>query len=87
MIQESRKLRLGDILLHHEVITEAQLAAAFEFQKKHKDMRLGDCLIECGFITGDDIAMALHLQLSIPVIDLHGIKIPRNHRISKRLCT
>ena len=71
-----QKLRLGDILLNQNVITEAQLTAAFDFQKKNKGMRLGDCLIECGFITAEDIVNALHLQLKIPKIDLHGIRIP-----------
>jgi type IV pilus assembly protein PilB len=71
-----QKLRLGDILINQNVITEAQLTAAFDFQKKNKGMRLGDCLIECGFITAEDIVTALHLQLNIEKIDLHGIKIP-----------
>lgn len=75
-MSEVKKLRLGDILINQNVITEAQLSAAFDFQKKNKGMRLGDCLIECGFITGEDIAHALHLQLNIEKIDLHGIKIP-----------
>ncbi|MCL2638874.1 MAG: GspE/PulE family protein [Oscillospiraceae bacterium] len=71
-----QKLRLGDILINQNAITEAQLSAAFDFQKKNQGMRLGDCLIECGFITGEDIVNALSSQLNIDKIDLHGIKIP-----------
>jgi type IV pilus assembly protein PilB len=72
-----QKLRLGDILINQNVITEAQLDAAFDFKKKSgTDMRLGDCLIECGFITAEDIVKALSAQLGIDIIDLHGIKIP-----------
>jgi len=41
-----QKLRLGDILINQNVITDAQLTAAFDFQKKNKGMRLGDCLNE-----------------------------------------
>jgi len=70
-----QKLRLGDILINQSVITEAQLTAAFDFQKKNKGMRLGDCLIECGFITAEDIVHALHLQLNIEKIDLRSVKV------------
>jgi type IV pilus assembly protein PilB len=76
MSNDGRKLRLGDILLNHNIITEEHLKIAFEFQKKNEGIRLGDCLIKCGFVTGEDIVNALHLQLGINIIELHGIRIP-----------
>lgn len=76
MKSEHKKLRLGDILLSQNIITEDQLEKAFDYQKKNRAMRLGDCLIECGFITGEDIVQALHLQLGIEKVDLRTVKIP-----------
>ncbi len=69
-----KRLRLGDLLVIKNVITEEQLNEALKLQKKlHR--WLGDCLIELGFVTDSDIADALQLQLNIPRIDLHGIRI------------
>ena len=76
MKARGKKLRLGDLLLKHEVITQEQLEKAFEYQKQNRSMRLGDCLIECGFITGDDIVEALHVQLGIEKVDLRTVRIP-----------
>jgi type IV pilus assembly protein PilB len=43
-------------------------------QKNHK--RLGDYLVESGFTTDEDIALALHIQLGLERVDLRGIKVP-----------
>ncbi|MEG0876573.1 MAG: ATPase, T2SS/T4P/T4SS family [Oscillospiraceae bacterium] len=71
-----KKLRLGDILQQQGYISEKQLHAALEDQKKTKH-RLGDCLVEIGAVTERDIAEALHIQLGVNYIDLLGVVIPQ----------
>ena len=72
---DKKKQRLGDILVQQGIITEEQLKSALiNQQKSHK--RIGDYLVENNITTDDDIALALHLQLGLEMIDLRGIKIP-----------
>ncbi len=74
MNNDLKKYRLGDLLVLKSVITEEQLDRALELQKKmHK--WLGDCLIELGYVTDDDIASMLEIQLGIPRVDLRSIQI------------
>ncbi len=74
MAFERKKLRIGDILIVQGTISESQLAAALEIQKKAK-RRLGDILIEEGYTTEDEIAKALHLQLGLDLVELRSIRI------------
>jgi type IV pilus assembly protein PilB len=75
-----KKRRLGEILLFKGVIDEEQMEKAIElqkeYQKENKFQRFGDCLIDGGFITDEDLAQALNLQLGIEYIDLRGFKLP-----------
>lgn len=64
-----RKVRLGDLLMEHGVITKDQLEAALSTQKK-TGRKLGRELIESGFITEDTLADFLSKQLGIPFVDL-----------------
>ncbi|MEA4966108.1 MAG: ATPase, T2SS/T4P/T4SS family [Oscillospiraceae bacterium] len=73
---QSKKYRLGDILVQQGIITHEQLEQALQEQQKNHT-RLGDLLVEGGYTTDEDIAMALHLQLGLDTIDLRGIKIPQ----------
>ncbi len=74
MSTHASKYRLGDLLVQHNIITMEQLETALAMQKKmHK--YLGDCLIELGYCTDDNIAHVLSLQLQIPRVDLRGIKV------------
>ena len=58
--------KIGDILLRHKVITEAQLAAALKLTE-NSDKRVGEALIELGYVKQSDIEAALHVQHSDPV--------------------
>ncbi len=69
-----KRYRLGDLLVLKKVITEEQLQQALTLQKKMHRW-LGDCLIELGYVTDDDIANMLQLQLNIPRINLRGVNI------------
>lgn len=70
-----KKLRLGDILIRQGYISDAQLEAALARQKETKQ-RLGDCLVDLGIVSYEDIARALNIQLGIPLVDLRGVDIP-----------
>ena len=61
--------RIGWMLLETGRITPEQLEKALELQKE-RDSKLGDILIEQGWATSEDIAVALSLQLNMPLIDL-----------------
>ena len=71
---ERAKVQLGTLLVEQRIITEAQLNEALELQKKTRK-RLGNCLVQLGFASEDDIVNVLGVQLNIPRIDLRGIQI------------
>ncbi len=64
-----RKIRLGDLLIAHKVISLEQLNAALADQKR-SGRKLGRVLIENGYITEDQLLAFLSQQLNIPYIDL-----------------
>ncbi len=63
------RVRLGDILVKEELISEAVLGTALAEQKK-TGRRLGRVLIDSGVVTEEAIAKALARQLVLPFIDL-----------------
>ncbi len=73
-VKNTRKFRLGDLLVMHGRISEDQLGLALDEQKK-QHRQLGECLLAMGFVTDDDIAHVLQLQLNIPRIDLRNTRI------------
>ncbi len=58
-------LKVGDILLTQNILTSEQLEEALNIQKQ-KGTRIGDVLIELGYVSEDQIAMALGAQLGLP---------------------
>lgn len=64
-----QKIRIGDLLVQNKVLTEEQLqlAIANQVETGHK---LGNTLIELGFISEDQLLDTLAEQLNIPLIDL-----------------
>ena len=64
-----KKIRLGDLLVQHDVISEAQLSAALKEQKT-SGRRLGRLLIDRGAISEEGLLQFLSRQLSIPYVDL-----------------
>ena len=51
--------RLGEMLLEADVITKRQLAKACQIQVKGDSRKLGDILIELGYITVEDLTDAM----------------------------
>ena len=69
----AKKIRLGDLLIQHGVITETQLELALAKQSE-SGHKLGQVLIDNGHVTEDKILEALSEQLKIPFIDLQHYK-------------
>ena len=65
----NKKIRIGDLLVSSEVITEEQLMASLARQKE-SGQKLGRVLIEAGLIDEDQFLSFLSQQLEIPFVDL-----------------
>jgi len=63
------KIRLGDLLVQQDVITNEQLTLALGEQKK-SGRKLGRVLVESGYATEEGISRALARQLGAEFIDL-----------------
>jgi MSHA biogenesis protein MshE len=64
-----KKIRIGEMLVQNRLITERQLDVALETQKK-SGRKLGDTLIELGYVSSLQLLECLAKQLEIPYIDL-----------------
>ncbi len=71
------KMRLGDLLVQENMISEKQLEKALEDQRD-TGRKLGVTLIDLGFITEQELLEFLSRQLNIPLIDLSERKIPQD---------
>lgn len=76
MDYKRRKIRLGDLLVESNTITQKQLDYALEKQKG-KNMKLGEILVDEGILTEDDIAMALSKQLNLELVDLQNTAVDK----------
>ena len=70
-------VRLGEILVKENLITQDQLQKALEFQRANGG-KLGSCLTKLGFITDDDITGVLSRQYGVPSINLKYYEIDPN---------
>jgi general secretion pathway protein E/type IV pilus assembly protein PilB len=74
-----QQVRLGDLLISQNIITEEELVKALNKQKEYREQgvykKLGEILIELGFATEKQILEALSKQLGFPFVDLYGEKI------------
>ena len=77
------RLRLGEILIQQGIISPAQLNQAIEAQKKQHG-RVGEVLVQLGFIKEIDIVVALAKQLNIPYVSHDsGLLKPQNPDLLK----
>lgn len=82
------RMRLGDMLMAHRLITEEQLARALQMQGERGEP-LGTVLVESGLITEELLVMALAAQKGVPAWDLEK-EPPSLEAITKvpgNLCT
>ncbi|MGB5258891.1 MAG: GspE/PulE family protein [Gammaproteobacteria bacterium] len=71
------RIRLGDLLIEHKLISQAQLQAALAEQKK-SGRRLGRVLIDNGYVEEDAMLQVLSSQLKIPYVDLTTFNLNPN---------
>ncbi|MBL4742943.1 MAG: MSHA biogenesis protein MshE [Idiomarina sp.] len=69
------KMRLGDLLVHEQVITESQLQSALEKQRE-SGRKLGKTLVDLGYLSEHQLLEFLAQQLKIPMLDISERKIP-----------
>lgn len=69
-----KKIKLGDLLLENKVITNYQLEKALAIQHT-SGKKLGDLLIELGYIDETSLLLFLSKQLNLPFLDLKFYKI------------
>jgi len=69
------KMRLGDLLVHENIISEEQLMQALNSQKS-SGRKLGDVLIELGYISERQLLEFLAQQLDVPFMDISQLRIP-----------
>ena len=75
-LRRRNRLRLGDLLIQQNVLTEEQLRVALQMQKG-TNKKIGEILVEEGFITEEMIARALEAQMGLKTVQLRGLTVPR----------
>ncbi|WP_426414984.1 GspE/PulE family protein [Aestuariirhabdus sp. LZHN29] len=68
-----KRLRLGDLLVQHNLISEAQLDLALQ-QQKRTGIKLGRTIVDMGFIEEEKLLQVFSEQLKIPFVDLRFFK-------------
>ncbi len=68
------KMRLGDLLVHENIITNDQLLQALKSQKV-SGRKLGDALIELGYLGEQQLLEFLAQQLDVPFLDINQLHI------------
>ncbi len=68
---------LGSILVELGVLTESQLDEAFE-EKERSGASLGHVLVDCGFISEEEILNVIAEQLGMEVVNIKYIDIPND---------
>ena len=75
MALPARRRRLGDLLIEAGLISETQLKAGLNEQRKWGG-RLGRTVVELGFVTETAIGQVLARQLELPSVDLDTMLLP-----------
>jgi MSHA biogenesis protein MshE len=73
-MNRKQKIRIGDLLVQHKVISESQLGQALAEQKT-SGRKLGRVLVDLGYTTENQILDLLSTQLDIPHIDLRHFRL------------
>lgn len=72
-VKSDRKIRIGDLLMQHQAITEEQLMTALTSQKQ-TGKRLGRTLIDMGYIEEDRLLELLSQQLQVSFLRLSNFE-------------
>ncbi len=68
-------VRLGELLIKANLITQDQLKDALKSQKEMGGAKLGEALIKLGFVAEEDITECLSQQFGVPSINLNHFEI------------
>ena len=77
-----RKIRIGDLLVQNQVISEGQLLSALAEQKQ-TGRKLGNTLVDMGLVSETSLLEFLSRQLQIPLLDIQQHMPPP--AVAKRL--
>jgi type IV pilus assembly protein PilB len=70
-----RQKPLGQLLKEMELITEGQIQEGLAIQRKDGGV-LGDILVKLGYVSKEEILLALAAQMGMEVVDLSEMEIP-----------
>lgn len=73
-----RRLRLGEILMEAGLATKEDINKALKEQKKKRGKRIGEVLVEMGFIGELELAQVLSRKFNIPFYDLNKMEADLN---------
>lgn len=71
-----KRIRIGDLLVAQQLISDEQLALALK-EQKHSGLKLGRQLVELGFVEENTLLSLLSEQLNIPFIELKNFRFNR----------
>lgn len=71
------RIRLGDMLVQAQLVTSAQVDEALALQKERGVGRLGELLVELGYVSEIQLAQVLSNQLSVPWVNLYHVDFSR----------
>ncbi|WP_148861642.1 GspE/PulE family protein [Marinobacter fonticola] len=77
MAEPKKKIRIGDLLVQNQVITEEQLMTALR-EQKNTGRKLGRTLIDLGYVDEDNLLNFLSRQLEIPFVQLRHFQFNLN---------
>ena len=77
-----KKIRIGDLLVQEEVITQDQLMTALR-EQKNTGRKLGRTLVELGYVEEDSLLNILSRQLKVPFVQLRHYQF--NNDLVKKL--
>lgn len=80
--EPKKKLRIGDLLVQNDVITEEQLQTALR-EQKNSGRKLGKTLVDLGYVDEDTILNMLSRQLDLPFVQLRHFRF--NEQLVRRL--
>src|SRR5882757_1422636 len=73
-VARRKKVRLGELLLEHRIISEEQLKAALAEQKR-SGRKLGRVFTDLGFVREEKLHEVLAQHLQIPFIDVRQLQL------------
>ncbi|MEE2763387.1 MAG: GspE/PulE family protein [Pseudomonadota bacterium] len=82
MSELKKKIRIGDLLVQNDVITEQQLMTALN-EQKNTGRKLGRTLIDLGYVDEDNLLNILSRQLEVPFVQLRHYRF--NNDLVKKL--